>query len=186
MENFFYNDKLYYDLGELCDDLDLDEGAIKSLPDDWSIEATASSCEKIAEITPRFISAAIDDERWPEERDSVYKKVIGALETIDYAAINAVMPELYYDTEKPFTITKADLLDEFAPPLKAGDYVHYTPDAGPKENGRIKSIGSDGRASVVYKCAGEWDKYQEYTGAVTELNRLSRGWIDGDEPKEAK
>jgi hypothetical protein len=70
------------------------------------------------------------------------------------------------------------------PPLKVGDYVHYIPDAGPKENGRIKSIGSDGRASVVYKCASEWDKYQEYTGAVTELNRLSRGWIDGDQPKE--
>lgn len=79
---------------------------------------------------------------------------------------------------------KIEFDDEQLPPLKAGDYVHYIPDAGDKENGRIKSIGSDGRASVVYKCAGEWEKYQEYTGAVTELNRLSRGWIDGDEPKE--
>lgn len=79
---------------------------------------------------------------------------------------------------------KVELDDEQLPPLKAGDYVHYIPDAGDKENGRIKSIGSDGRASVVYKCAGEWEKYREYTGAVTELNRLSPGWIDVDEPKQ--
>lgn len=186
MENFFYNDKFYQDLEALCEELEYDEKDVNYFPDDWSIEATASSCEKIANITPQFIAQAIDDCRWPEDSDNTWDKVIKALKPIDYAAINAAMPELYYDTEKPFAITKTDLLGVFLPPIKVGDYVHYTPDAGPKENGRIKSIGSDGRASVVYKCAGEWDKYQEYTGAVTELNRLSRGWIDGDEPKEAK
>ncbi len=84
------------------------------------------------------------------------------------------------------TVKKISNMDDESQllPLEVGDYVHYTPDAGPKENGRIKSIGSGGRASVVYKCAGEWDKYKEYTGAVTELNRLSRGWIDGDQPKQ--
>lgn len=67
--------------------------------------------------------------------------------------------------------------------FKVGDYVHYTPEHGPPENGRIKFMGSE-YASVVYKCAGEWEKYDEYTGARTELSRLSRGWIDGDEPKQ--
>jgi hypothetical protein len=182
MENFFYNDKFYSDLGELCDDLDLDDDAIAALPDDWSIEATESKCEKIANITPQFIAQAIDDVRWPEDSDNVFDKVIKALKGIDYAAINAAMPELYYDTEKTFSIEKADLIDETPEPMKVGDYVHYTPSAGPEENGRIKSINGDS-ASVVYKCNGEWERYEEYTGSRTEMSMLSLGWIDGDEPK---
>ena len=110
MENFFYNDKFYSDLGELCDDLDLDDKAITELPDDWSIEATESKCEKIAVITPRFISQAIDDDRWPEDDDNIYRKVIKALEIIDFAAVNSAMPDLYYDTHKPFAITKANII----------------------------------------------------------------------------
>ena len=75
-----------------------------------------------------------------------------------------------------------DLLDEMPRQLKEGDYVHYTHEHGHKENGRIKFMGHE-FASVVYKCAGEWENYKEYTGARTELSRLSPGWIDGDEPK---
>lgn len=112
MENFFYNDKLMYDLGDLCSELDLDdEEAIKALPDDWSVKVTGSSCEKIAKITPQFIASAIDDDRWPEESDNMYRDVIKILGTIDFDAINAAMPELYYDTQKPFTITKKHLLE---------------------------------------------------------------------------
>lgn len=74
-------------------------------------------------------------------------------------------------------------LEELPEALKEGDYVHYTPDHGPKENGRIKFMGRE-FASVVYKCNGEWERFEEYTGARTELTKLSRGWIDGDEPKE--
>src|SRR5688572_20563640 len=134
MENFFYNDKFYSDLGALCDDLDLDEKAIAKLPDDWSIEVTESSLEPIATISARSILQGIDDDRWPEESDSVERKVIRVLETIDFAAINAAMPELYYDTKKHFSIKKSDLLEEWPAPMKAGDYVHYTPTVGPKEN----------------------------------------------------
>lgn len=110
MIDFFYDDKFFCDLGELCDHLDLDDKAIAELPDDWSIEVTESVCEKVAEITPRMISGAIDDDRWPEESDNTYRKVIEALSTIDYASINAAMPELYYDSQKSLTITKNDLL----------------------------------------------------------------------------
>lgn len=66
--------------------------------------------------------------------------------------------------------------------FNAGDFVHYTPMYGRKENGRIKSI-KKGIAFVVYHCNGEWERYEEYTGASTELNQLSKGWVDGDEPK---
>lgn len=183
MINFFYNDKFYSDLGELCDDLDLDDDAIAALPDDWSVEVTEATAEKLIELSPDWIVERIDDDRWPEENDEMYRRVKKLLSVIDFASINSAMPELYYETKNTFSIEKSDLVDEPIEPMKEGDYVHYTPEHGPKENGRIKIMGKE-FASVVYKCAGEWDKFIEYTGARTEVSRLSRGWIDGDEPKE--
>ncbi len=67
--------------------------------------------------------------------------------------------------------------------IKPGDFVHYIPrGVGEMENGRVKSINGD-TAFVVYKCNNEWDRYQEYTGAGTDISHLSLGWINGDEPK---
>lgn len=66
--------------------------------------------------------------------------------------------------------------------LKPGDYVHYTPTVGPKENGRIKSINGEA-AFVVYKCNEEWEHYQDYTGCGTDISQLSPGWVNCDEPK---
>jgi hypothetical protein len=60
--------------------------------------------------------------------------------------------------------------------MKPGDFVHYCPFAGKKENGRIKSIDG-GYAYVVYKCAGDWDNYRDYTGVLTPLVQLKEGWI---------
>jgi len=65
--------------------------------------------------------------------------------------------------------------------MKAGDFVHYTPIRGAKENGRIKSMGDD-FAFVVYKCDDNWRDFMLYTGARTDLNDLTPGWIDGNEP----
>lgn len=63
--------------------------------------------------------------------------------------------------------------------MKEGDYVHYAPGYGKKENGRIKSIKEDGTgAFVVYHCAGEWERYKDYTGALTDLSDLHMGWVD--------
>lgn len=62
--------------------------------------------------------------------------------------------------------------------MQEGDYVYYTdPVTRKKENGRVKSI-SGGRAWVVYHCAGNWDKYSEYTGVNTDQIDLSTGWVD--------
>jgi hypothetical protein len=63
--------------------------------------------------------------------------------------------------------------------MKEGDFVHYMPDYGSPENGRVKSVSSKGDyARVVYKCAGEWHRYQDYTGAMTEIRDLRPGWLD--------
>lgn len=61
--------------------------------------------------------------------------------------------------------------------FKVGSYVHYCPSHGAKENGRIKSIGEE-YAFVVFHCAGEWDRYQDYTGQRTALSDLRYGWVD--------
>jgi hypothetical protein len=58
--------------------------------------------------------------------------------------------------------------------LKVGDYVLYC--AGHKnEKGRVKSIAHEpGFVFVVYHCAGEWDRYMNYTSARTEVSDLER------------
>lgn len=62
-----------------------------------------------------------------------------------------------------------------------GDYVHYTPFFGFKENGRISSIKGS-YAYVVYKCAGKWNSFRNYTAVMTPLVQLKTGWINADEP----
>lgn len=59
--------------------------------------------------------------------------------------------------------------------LKPGDYCHYAPAWGAKENGRVKEIGTD-HAFVVFKCAGEWDRYDDFTGQKVDITDLKPGW----------
>jgi len=47
-----------------------------------------------------------------------------------------------------------------------GAWVLYDPGCGRKEKGRIKSW-NEHFIFVVYKCANEWGRYQEYTGCAT-------------------
>lgn len=61
--------------------------------------------------------------------------------------------------------------------MKVGDKVHYfTPYK--TENGIVKSMPDFEFAFVVYNCAGEWDNYQNYTGARTAKHDLREGWVD--------
>lgn len=61
--------------------------------------------------------------------------------------------------------------------IKEGAYVHYVSHHGIKENGRVKSMGQE-YAFVVFNCAGEWDRYQDYTGQRVSLSDLRYGWVD--------
>jgi len=47
-----------------------------------------------------------------------------------------------------------------------GKWVCYTGGAGETEDGKIKSWNDD-YIFVVYKCAGNWDRFQDYTGVAT-------------------
>jgi len=62
--------------------------------------------------------------------------------------------------------------------LKVGDKVTYVPSHGAKEHGIVKSIRDDGKiAWVVYHCAGNWNRFRDYTGAGTSISDLRKGWI---------
>jgi hypothetical protein len=63
--------------------------------------------------------------------------------------------------------------------MQVGDFVHYKPKVGVPENGRIKKV-LPMDAFVVYKCGGEWNRYQDYTGQLTNADDLQPGWVDKD------
>ena len=67
--------------------------------------------------------------------------------------------------------------------LQVGDRVHYQPDhygLTKWENGIVKGIREHTKDAVwvVYSCAGEWDRYQDYTSAKTNINDLYKGWLE--------
>jgi hypothetical protein len=52
-----------------------------------------------------------------------------------------------------------------------GKWVLYTAMHGTTEKGRIKSW-NDKFIFVVYKCNGEWDRFQDFTGCATDPKDL--------------
>jgi len=52
-----------------------------------------------------------------------------------------------------------------------GKWVEYTGGAGEKEKGRIKSW-NDNFIFVVYKCAGEWFRFKDFTAEATDPEDL--------------
>ena len=65
--------------------------------------------------------------------------------------------------------------------MKAGDKVHYIPfkgcDPSQYENGIIKKETSNGNGFfVVYNCAGNWYRIEDYTAANTPKDMLRPGW----------
>jgi hypothetical protein len=62
--------------------------------------------------------------------------------------------------------------------LKVGDRVCYRSSYAQNENGIVKEIREDNIVGVwvVYNCAGNWDRYMDYTGALTYIQDLVKGW----------
>lgn len=62
--------------------------------------------------------------------------------------------------------------------MKAGYKVTYVPDHGNIQWGIIKEMHPTEKfAWVVYHCNDDWDDYENYTGQLTNLKNLKRGWI---------
>lgn len=73
--------------------------------------------------------------------------------------------------------------------LRIGQKVHYQPEHygdAKWENGMIKEIREDRMDGVwvVYNCDGNWDRYTEYTSALTNLRDLKIGWRHQTQAKE--
>ena len=59
--------------------------------------------------------------------------------------------------------------------MKPGDKVTYvTPFES--ERGIIKSLSDENHVFVVYHCAGEWHRIEDYTAARTNKKDLVMGW----------
>jgi hypothetical protein len=74
--------------------------------------------------------------------------------------------------------------------LKVGDKVCYQPSQYNKdewENGMVKEVPdfpTNEKVSVgyncvrvVYNCAGDWENFKDYAGALTNLDDLKLGWL---------
>lgn len=61
--------------------------------------------------------------------------------------------------------------------LSKGQKVTYAPDYGEPERGKVKSFSEDPNfVFVVYNCGGNWDNYENYTAARTNIKDLKLGW----------
>lgn len=68
-------------------------------------------------------------------------------------------------------------IQPWKPVFTVGDYVHYIGHGDP-ENGRVKALHPLRKDAVwvVYKCADQWEFFMNYTGQLTEIKDLERGW----------
>jgi hypothetical protein len=62
-------------------------------------------------------------------------------------------------------------------PFKKGDKVTYIYN-GKSEKGRVKKVKNEDYTFVVFKCGGDWSRYNDYTAALTYNGYLKRDWED--------
>ena len=55
-----------------------------------------------------------------------------------------------------------------------GEKVHYVNHGC--SNGIVKEVTDHEYVRVVFNCGGDWENFQNYTGAMTPVRNLYRGW----------
>ena len=80
--------------------------------DDFTIEAYECDLESIIRFDGDYIAECIDDERKSEDGDEIeiVAKILN--ENIDFDKINALMPKLWYPSNRKVVFTKEELLAE--------------------------------------------------------------------------
>lgn len=68
--------------------------------------------------------------------------------------------------------------------FKEGDKVHYKR-LGFVENGIVKSIEDNGNVFVVYKWGDKEEDFRNFTGVLTALKYLKKGWYDNIQPERS-
>jgi len=118
MEHFFLEDRFYSDLDDYINDCFLDDGAVESLEDDWSIRVQESKLEPMFQVDRDEINLVLmnhflekHEGRFPHDRDDEENYIESALyDCVNVDQLNRSIPELYYPAGYA-TITKQDLLD---------------------------------------------------------------------------
>jgi len=64
--------------------------------------------------------------------------------------------------------------------MEIGDKVTYR-SFDKVEHGIVKRLSDENHVFVVYHCAGNWDRYFDYTAARTNICDLDPGWIKEEE-----
>ena len=64
--------------------------------------------------------------------------------------------------------------------LKVGDWVVYYDGNRTPQLGRVKADANIDNVFVVYNCAGEWDKFEDYTAACSDRACLTLIKYDGE------
>ena len=115
MQNFFYNDNFYSDLGELIDYLELEP---ETLEDDWIINCKETTLQKIFVMKKEFAIDAIVsqtdiwEDRFPEYSEDLFTRIEKAIgDAIDIDKLNEGLPSLHYANGTKFHITKADIVE---------------------------------------------------------------------------
>lgn len=114
MENFFIDDKFYFDLQELMDDLDISDEEIPDLPEDWSCKLELTTLEPMFKLKAIDVAEMLynnNEERYSEDAPEEEKIVKALKECVDWDKLNSMIPQLYYPNGKFVTITKKDLLE---------------------------------------------------------------------------
>lgn len=90
--------------------------SLEQLKEDFpqGIEVNICELQPICIFTPEKITWCIDDDRYPEEDEKVYNKVIEALNKhIDFEKLNADMPQLWYATESKELFPLEELIEVY-------------------------------------------------------------------------
>lgn len=120
MENFFLDTDFFSDIDELLEHLEIEEGEVQDLPEDFFVEVIPGNLEPIFKLDIKLIREAIIEacevafeDRFPEDSPSVDKQIETAInQSVNVEKLNKCLPSLYYpEYGKTVKITKADILE---------------------------------------------------------------------------
>jgi len=109
IEVFVYNDKFYYEIGDLLDDYDIENP--QDIEDDMSFTIYPCQLEPLVTLSADWIMDRIDEERFSEEGDESEKVADTLLKYIDFEKVNSMMPKMYYPIGPKYILTKKDIIE---------------------------------------------------------------------------
>jgi hypothetical protein len=104
------DDRFFSEVQDIAEHLDYD--FLVEQTDDFIVEAYECDLEFIFQFNGDYIADCIDDERLSEDGDEKedVAKILNL--NIDFDKVNALMPKLWYSSNRKVIFTKAELIAE--------------------------------------------------------------------------